>query len=122
MTTPTTIAVVAEKPSVARDIASDDDVATQALWRTAMAKVLARSGQDDEAARMASEATDLLAGTDWLCMQADAHLDSAEVARLAGRHPDALAAVEKALRLYDRKGDDASVRRARTVRLSLTPA
>jgi len=63
---------------------SEDDQSTQALWRSARAKVLAQQGDVDEALRLAREAVAIVAQTDWLNTRGDALLDLAEVLELAG--------------------------------------
>jgi hypothetical protein len=47
-------------------------------------------------------------------------LDHADVLSLDNRPAEALSAVEGALRLYARKGDAASVERARAIRVGLS--
>jgi tetratricopeptide (TPR) repeat protein len=102
--------------AVARALTSSGDVLSQVLWRTATAKILANGGRDQEANRLAAEAAALAAPSDWLCIQADALLDQAEVLSLAGRHDDAALAVGQAVALYARKGDTASVARANALK------
>jgi tetratricopeptide (TPR) repeat protein len=98
--------------AVARDLTGEGDVFSQVLWRTATAKVFSRSRRLEEAQLLADEAVAVVAPSDWLCIRADVLLDQAEVLNLAGRHADALSAIEEAVRLYKRKGDTASVTRA----------
>ena len=98
--------------AVARALTSAGDVLSQVLWRSATAKILANGGRDQEAQLLAEQAVALAAPSDWLCIQADALLDQAEVLSMAGRDSDGALAVERAVRLYTRKGDIASVARA----------
>jgi tetratricopeptide (TPR) repeat protein len=90
---------------VAVEAGSEDDRFTQALWRAARAKVLARQGNVDEALRLASEAVAIVAQTDWLNTRGDAMLDLAEVLELAGMRDEAAAAIAEAVRFYEQKGN-----------------
>src|SRR5207302_4167150 len=64
---------------VAVEAGAEDDQSTQAVWRSARAKVLARQGDVDGALRLAREAGAILTQTDWLNLRGDAVLDLAEV-------------------------------------------
>jgi class 3 adenylate cyclase/tetratricopeptide (TPR) repeat protein len=90
---------------VAAETGSEDDRSTQALWRSARAKVLVRQGDVDEALRLAREAVAIVAPTDWLNTRGDALLDLAEVLDLAERPDEAAPAIAEALRLYEQKGN-----------------
>jgi len=96
-----------------RSMSDPNDLASQVLWRTALAQVHARRGAHEAAAELATEAVDLASASDWLCLRGDALLDRAEVRRRAGRHGDAAGDADAALTLYERKGDQASADRAR---------
>jgi tetratricopeptide (TPR) repeat protein len=87
-----------------RSLGADDDLATQALWRQAAARLAANRGRFEEAVRLGRDAVSLLEGTDGLCYAADAHASLAEVLRLAGRAGDAADEAETALAFYERKG------------------
>jgi tetratricopeptide (TPR) repeat protein len=100
---------------VAEEIADEDDLTSQALWRWVRAKVLARRGQFDEALSLANEAVDLLGETDSLIAIADALVALSEVSSLAGRSPEALTHARSALDLYERKGDSVSSERTRAL-------
>jgi len=57
-----------------------------------------------------------LAGhTDWLTAHADALIVHAEVLRLAGEAEEVARAIQKAIALYDRKGNMVGMRRARSL-------
>jgi hypothetical protein len=99
---------------VAEELAADDDLTSQALWRWVRAEVLARGGEDAEAQKLAREATDLLGETDSLVAQADALLAQADVVALGGREDEALVHTREALALYEQKGDVVSAAKART--------
>ena len=69
----------------ARELADEDDVEAQALWRRVLAKALAREGLLDEAEELAREGLGALEPTDAPVMQADALVDLAEVLLSDGR-------------------------------------
>ena len=77
-----------------RELATDDDVSTQALWRCVQAKLLARGGAFEEAESTAREALEILAPTDHVLLKFGALLDLAEIRRLAGH--DALEPLQQA--------------------------
>ena len=87
----------------AAELAGEDDVEPQALWRSVRAKVLAASGDFDPAVSLAREAVDLLGATDALFVQVEALLDLAEVLRLARRDAEARSALERARELCELK-------------------
>jgi class 3 adenylate cyclase len=96
-----------------RDLADEDDPATQSLYRRVAAIVAAHRGEHAEAERLASEAlTDSLT-TDSPQIQADAYFDLAEVLAAAGRSEAASAAWHEALDRYERKGIVPLARRTR---------
>ncbi|MGH2995389.1 MAG: AAA family ATPase [Gaiellaceae bacterium] len=86
-----------------------DDLDAQIGLRRVRARLLAR-GDFEEAERLAREATELAARTDFLDAHAKALADLAEVLRLAGRPEESAAAVEEAIRLYEEKGNVAAAR------------
>ncbi|HEY6771632.1 MAG TPA: hypothetical protein VI035_04170, partial [Solirubrobacterales bacterium] len=92
---------------VSEDIASDDDLFTQAMWRGTRAKLLARRG-DTDAERLARESVELWLETDCLNMQADALVDLAETLRLLQRPDESMDVAIEAVRLYESKGNLAS--------------
>src|SRR3954451_3203853 len=92
--------------------ASPDDVLSQALWRTARAKILARRGELDRAEALAREAVAFAEPTDLLGTRGDALVDLAEVLVRAGRREESLAALGEASQLYRRKGNVTSLARA----------
>ena len=95
--------------------AADDDVASQMAWRGVRAKVLARRGDLREAERLAREAVELAEGTDLLNMAADAHRDLAIVLEAAEKAQEARAELERALELYESKGNTISAAPARSM-------
>jgi tetratricopeptide (TPR) repeat protein len=89
----------------AEDLAAADDVTSQALWRSGMAKALARRGEVETAVSLAEEAVELMRATEAWVIEAEALVDQAEVLRLAGRPDHARTALEEALGLFERKGN-----------------
>jgi len=87
----------------AEELAPEDDVWTQAAWRSVRAKVLADRGQSREAIELAEQAVELLRATDAPVWRADGLCDSAYVLEAAGRLDDARVALEEALALYEQK-------------------
>ncbi|MFL5921075.1 MAG: ATP-binding protein [Gaiellaceae bacterium] len=92
--------------------AASEDVYSQALWRSARAKVLAVRGDAEIAEVTACEAVALTERTDLLNTQAEALLDLAEVLALSGRRDEARAAAHAAAARFEQKGNLASLARA----------
>jgi tetratricopeptide (TPR) repeat protein len=89
--------------AVAEELASEDDVISQAFWRSVRAKVLAQRGRVDEALPLAEQAVDLIRGTDSPVTLARTLVDLAEVQSLADRFEDAHNALTEAAALLERK-------------------
>lgn len=98
--------------SRAAELGASDDVATQALWRQAKAKVLARRGEHEQAEQLAREAVAIFEATDVLDHQGDLYADLGEVYLLTGKPDEAAAALELAVERYERKGIVVSTARA----------
>ena len=96
-------AEAAELTDVAEERARGDDVDAQALWRSARAKLLARSGEQDAAEELGLEAVALLAPTDAVLGQIAALFDLAEIQQVAGRFAEAAATADAALALAKQK-------------------
>jgi class 3 adenylate cyclase/tetratricopeptide (TPR) repeat protein len=96
----------------AADLGATETV-TEMTWRQVKAKVLARRGDHAEATRLAREAVALGEETDSPDAQGGAHADLAEVLLLGGQRDEAVAALEKAIDRYERKGNLVSARHAR---------
>jgi class 3 adenylate cyclase/tetratricopeptide (TPR) repeat protein len=90
--------------ALGREAGATEDVETQARWRGAMAKVLARRDEYEEAARLAREAVELVEPTDGPELRGDVLMDAAETHRLASRREDAAAAAQRAEATYAAKG------------------
>jgi class 3 adenylate cyclase/tetratricopeptide (TPR) repeat protein len=69
---------------VTEELALEDDVDTQALWRCVKAKLLAREGDTEAGIALAREALAILEPTDAIVFRYGALLDLAETQRLAG--------------------------------------
>ena len=104
------------------EIAAEDDVATQYLWRSVRAKLLARRGDFGDAEAMASEAIEIIEAAQDPDSQGYAWLDLAEVLRMAGRWTDAMAAADEAEARFDQKGNEPSAGRARALRKEIEAA
>ncbi len=91
--------------------AAPDDFAAQMLWRGVRAKLLARRGAYQDAARLAREAVAIGEPSDYLFARGDSLRDLAEVLLLAGSRGDAMEAAKAAHALYTRKGDRVSAAR-----------
>jgi len=98
---------------VSRETSGADDVASQVVWRGALAKVLTHRGEGERAEELASEATALAGRTDALNLQADALVDLAAVQHARGRPAQAVGSLRRALELYEQKGNVVSARAAR---------
>jgi tetratricopeptide (TPR) repeat protein len=85
--------------------AAADDVHAQTRWRGIRGRVLAGRGLLEDGLRLAREATEIAGATDHLPLHADSLVDLAIVLRLAGRTDEGRSQAERALRLYERKGD-----------------
>jgi ATP/maltotriose-dependent transcriptional regulator MalT len=90
---------------VGEEISDADDFWSQALWRSARAKLLARGSQIEPALARANEAVELTATSDDIELRADVLLDLCEVLRLVGRENEQEPHLREALALYSRKGD-----------------
>jgi class 3 adenylate cyclase/tetratricopeptide (TPR) repeat protein len=97
----------------AEELATEDDVDTQTLWRCVQGKVLARQRRFEEGETLVREAFELLAPTDAVVFRHDTLLDLAEVLRLAGRTDDARATLAEAMSIAERKGSPVMVEAAR---------
>ncbi len=87
----------------AQKLADADDIASQTLWRTVYAKILARKGNRDAALILMGEAVELLKPTDSVVAQAGTLVDLAEVLRRTGRGKDADEVLDDAVALLEAK-------------------
>ena len=111
------IAEAAATAEESRDHASPDDLQTQIQWRGPYAKALAHQGKLDPARRIAHEAIVLARTTDFLNVQAAALADLGETLRLSGDLERAEQVTQRALALYERKGNTAAASALRAVPL-----
>ena len=77
------------------EIAAADDVATQYLWRSVRAKLVARRGSFAEAEALALDAIRIIEAAQDPDSQGYAYIDLAEVLRMAGRGEDAIRAATR---------------------------
>jgi hypothetical protein len=96
---------------ICEELAADDDVASQALWRGTRAKLMARSGQVAEAMELARATLDLVRASEAPLMQAEALRDLAAVLAISERADEAALALAEARDLYELKGDIVSAAR-----------
>jgi class 3 adenylate cyclase/tetratricopeptide (TPR) repeat protein len=104
------IALVAE----CRETSAADDIASQCLWRGVEARLHARQGRHAEAEASARDAIALLSGSDQLDMIGWSQEMAAEALAGASRPSDALRHASAAVAAYERKGNLAAARRARS--------
>jgi tetratricopeptide (TPR) repeat protein len=102
-----------ELSRTAEELAAEEDVVSQALWRTVRGKVLARRGEHEAARQLAEEAVELLRPTGELVLQAEALLDLAEVLELSADAAAARRPLDVALALFERKGNVVSAAHTR---------
>ena len=99
--------------------AIDETPAPDCEWRIKRtgvpARLLARRGRLDEAEALAREGVALAADSEFVVLHADVLLDLAEVLDLAGSPEEARAATDEAMSIYERKGNVAAARKARSL-------
>jgi class 3 adenylate cyclase/tetratricopeptide (TPR) repeat protein len=100
-------------------IAAEDDVATQYLWRSVRAKLIARQGRFDEARSLAEAAISIIGAAQDPDSQGYAAIDLAEVLWMAGRDDEAIVAAEASAALFEQKANTSSAARARALRASI---
>jgi tetratricopeptide (TPR) repeat protein len=103
-------------------LAAPEDVATQAMWRGVRARLLAGEGEPARAEALAREAVALIDPTDLLNDRADVLLDLAAVLYRGGRAEEAGRIRERAIALYEAKGNRISAARARAWPAPRSPA
>jgi class 3 adenylate cyclase/tetratricopeptide (TPR) repeat protein len=100
-----------------REAARPNDVYSQIMWRSILAKLLARQGRFKDATRLADEAVRFAADSDFHLGHADALTDLAEVLELQADRDGAAAAIREAIGFYELKGNLPAAERTR-VRLA----
>ena len=96
-----------------REAARPNDVYSQIMWRSILAKLLARKEAFNEANQLANEALRFAADSDFYIGHADALTDLAEVLELQGDPAAAAAALREAISLYELKGNVLATERAK---------
>jgi class 3 adenylate cyclase/tetratricopeptide (TPR) repeat protein len=96
-------------------LAAPDDVDPQVRSRHVRALVRARQGDTVNAARLAREAVDLAARTDYLVLHGDACFALGQVFQEAGSSDEAVAALRDALELFERKRNIPQAERTRAL-------
>jgi ATP/maltotriose-dependent transcriptional regulator MalT len=95
----------AEAMTVASEtLAPSDDLASQAIWRTVRAKLLAGRGKFDQADVLSREAVEMLDPTDWLFEKGLTQLAHAEVHLMAHRDDQAVTMLLRARETFELKG------------------
>jgi tetratricopeptide (TPR) repeat protein len=98
---------------VCRKVATESQLDTQIRWRALRAVVLARRGAFDEAEPLAKEAVEFAERSEQLDSQAEALADLADVLQRGGAPEAATGHAERALRLYELKGNLVAATRVR---------
>ena len=94
-----------EVSRTAEELASEDDVESQALWRAVRARVLAHRGDVAEAESLARAAVELAAATDGVIMRLGVLFDLADVLLYVGLTDEAAATLAEAAGLAESKGN-----------------
>jgi tetratricopeptide (TPR) repeat protein len=102
-----------EAAEVAEVAASSAIAVERALGLGVMARVRAREGDGVAAEKLISEAVEIVERTDFLFDRGTVQLDRAEVMELLGHDEEARAARERALAMFEEKGDLVSAARTR---------
>jgi tetratricopeptide (TPR) repeat protein len=99
---------------VSEELGATEDRLNEATWRVLRARVYAARGDFEAALRLAQEAVEIAAETDYFELVADTWLALAEVQRAVG-DPDAASAAQEALTRYEQKGNLVGAGRARAM-------
>ncbi len=97
------------------DSSGAEDTYSHAMWRSVLAKVLARRGAAADAQRLAKEAVALADSTDFLHLRWHVRLRRAEVLELLGQDEEARVVLEEALAVAEAKGNTVGAVRARSL-------
>jgi ATP/maltotriose-dependent transcriptional regulator MalT len=111
----------AEIAGMAKELAAEDDLEAQVLWRGVRARILATEGDFEEAERLAQEAVDLMRTSDAPVKQADALMDLAEVLVKSGQTRAAMAVIEESKKLYESKQSTVAHAQAEALLAELEP-
>jgi tetratricopeptide (TPR) repeat protein len=105
-----------------REMAAEDDFASQAEWRTAEARVLTNRGRSEEALELVDQAIAIAEDTDYVDWQGQGFEVRGTVLEGAGRGDDARRAYEEALDRFERKGNVVAAARVRDRIAGLGPS
>jgi len=105
----------ADAAEVAEVAASSAVAVERALGFGVLARVRAREGDATAAERLIDESVAIVERTDFLFDRGTVQLDRAEVMELLGRNEDARIARERALEMFEEKGDIVSAARTRSL-------
>jgi ATP/maltotriose-dependent transcriptional regulator MalT len=98
---------------ICEEIAAPSELDSQVRWRALRAILLARSGQLKEAETLAREAVTRSEDSEQPDTQAEALTDLAEVLRLNKKESAAARALDRAIALYERKGNKVAAAKLR---------
>jgi DNA-binding SARP family transcriptional activator/tetratricopeptide (TPR) repeat protein len=104
-----------ELARLAQSGSTSDDIVTEWLWRSVEARLAARVGDTARADELINAALQMLASTDAVIHRGTCLLDAAEVFSLTDRSDKAADAIQEALRLFEKKGDQVRAARARSL-------
>jgi predicted ATPase/class 3 adenylate cyclase len=93
-----------------KEIGATEDILTEAVWRSSLARTLAARGEHGEALRLMQESLELSEKTDMLPTRGLIFRAYGEVLVAAGRTDEARAAFEEGIERYRKKGAIAHVR------------
>jgi tetratricopeptide (TPR) repeat protein len=99
---------------ISRERAAPEDRDAQSSWRSVAARVAAKQGDLALAEKLGREALAIVEATDALNHHAKVLLDLAEVLFKADRHDEGVQLVQRAVYLYEVKGNVAAKNLART--------
>ncbi len=101
----------AEAVTFSREVAAEDDLATQIIWRSVHGKLLVRGGEAAEGVAACREALTIAQGTDDVTARGDAQYDLGEALRLSGDLAGARTALAAGRRDHSAKGNVVAVAR-----------
>jgi class 3 adenylate cyclase/tetratricopeptide (TPR) repeat protein len=102
-----------EAARLSQELTMANDIASVAGWKIARARLLAVEGKADEAVALGREAVAAMDGSDMLNLIAEVIADLADTYRIVGRIDEARIELERALSLYEQKGNLAAAAQIR---------
>ena len=102
----------AELATSASGTGDANDFSEQVAWRQGLALVEARGGRHARARRLAREAVEIAARSDWLSLYGETLEDLAAVEASAERTDSGCSALDEAIAVYERKGNRLARKRA----------